>query len=225
MPPSQLKQLKVSLHEHGVLGPQKSKKQRKASSKDAQKRLQRSTALENIRERFNPFETKTSARPKKYEVISNKEEKPSVGRPGVTRGFGEERRRETLLRELQSRNKVGGLLDRRFGEDDPTLTPEQKAAERFARQNERKMRKSSMFNLEDDDAEEMLLTHGGRSLDFDEVPKDDYEQDEVDQADAQDFDLQDDRPRKRVRLDDGDQKWMMKTKRTKFQNAESRRKK
>ena len=201
MPPSQLKQLKASLHDHGVLGPQKSRKQRKANSKDAQKRLQRNTALENIRERFNPFETKTAPRPAKYAVVSNKETKPLVGRPGVTRGLGEERRRETLLREIQSRNKVGGLLDRRFGEDDPTLTPEQKAAERFARQNERKLRKTSMFNLEDDE-EEMMLTHGGRSLDFEPTMKDDYEQDDIDRDEIEEFESQDDRPTKRARLDE-----------------------
>ena len=205
MPPSQLKQLKASLHEHGVLGPQKSKKQRKANSKDAQKRLQRNAALDGIRERFNPFETKTSARPQKYEVVSNKEVKRAVERPGVARGLGEERRRETLLREIQNRNKVGGLLDRRFGENDPTLTPEQKAAERFARQNERKLRKTSTFNLEDDDEEEVALTHGGRSLDFGDQVKDDYEQDEIDLDEAEVFDAQDDRPRKRVRLDDDDE--------------------
>ena len=203
MPPSQLKQLKASLHEHGVVGPQKSKKQRKANSKDAGRRLQRNAALENIRERFNPFETKTSARPQKYPVVTNKDVKAPVGRPGVTRGLGEERRRETLLREIQSRNKVGELLDKRFGEDDPTLTPEQKVAERFARQNDRKLRKTSMFNLEDDNDEGLTLTHGGRSLDFAEGVKDDYEQDEVDQE-SEDFDAQDDRPKKRVRLDHED---------------------
>jgi nucleolar protein 14 len=201
MPPSQLKQLKASLREHGVLGPQKSKKQRKENAKDAQKRLQRSTALDNIRERFNPFETKTSARPQKYAVISNKDVKTPVGRPGVTRGLGEERRKETLLRELQSRNKVGGMLDKRFGENDPTLTPEQKAAERFARQSERRIRKTSMFNLEDDAEEEMALTHGGRALDFEAATKDDYDQADVDGS-FQDFEDQHDRSRKRIRPDD-----------------------
>jgi nucleolar protein 14 len=199
MAPSQLKQLKASLRETGVLGPQQSKKQRKANSKDAQKRVQRNAALETVREKFNPFEVKAPARRQKYEVFSNKEAKPSVRRPGVTRGLGEERRRETLLRELQSRNKVGGLHDRRFGENDPTLTPEERAAERFARQNERKARKGSLFNLEDESEKEMMLTHGGRTLDLDGV-KDDYEQDAADQADSDGFD-EDDRPRKRVRLD------------------------
>ncbi|RMD44139.1 hypothetical protein DV735_g931, partial [Chaetothyriales sp. CBS 134920] len=162
MPGSQLKQLKASLRENGILGPQKSKKQRKQLSKDGQKRVERNAALERIREQFNPFEVKTQARRPKYDVVSNQEAKTLIGRPGVTRSLGEERRRETLLRELQSRNKVGGLLDRRFGEDDPTLTPEQKAAERFARQNEKKMRKSTA--KEDDDDLRLQLDKGMSEL-------------------------------------------------------------
>ena len=201
MPPSQLKQLKASLHEHGILGRQKPKKLRKANAKDAQKRLQRTAALENIRERFNPFEVKAPSRREKYEVVSNKDTKKPAGRPGVTRGLGEERRKQTLLRELQSRKKVGGVVDRRFGENDPTLTPEERAAERFARQSERKSRKNVLFNLEEDSGDEILLTHGGRSLDADGDARDDYEQEESDKEDASDFDEQDDRPRKRIRLE------------------------
>ncbi|KEF59995.1 uncharacterized protein A1O9_04844 [Exophiala aquamarina CBS 119918] len=199
MAPSQLKQLKQSLRDHGVLGPQKSKKQRKSTSKDARKRLQRNAALEGIRERFNPFEVKAPARKEKYEIASAKVSKPSIGRPGVTRGLGEERRRDTLLKEIQSRNKVGGMLDRRFGEDDPNMTPEQKAAERFARQNERKMRKTTMFNLEDDSEEEMVLTHGGRSLEFGNGAQDDFSEDDVSASDEDT-----DRPSKRLRLDGGE---------------------
>ncbi|KAK5569329.1 nucleolar complex protein 14 [Exophiala xenobiotica] len=204
MAPSQLKQLKASLRDHGILGPQKSKKQRKATSKDAQKRNQRNAALESIRERFNPFEVKAPARKDKFEVASGRKAQPSLGRPGVTRGLGEERRRETLLKEMQSRNKVGGLLDRRFGENDPTMTPEQRAAERFARQNERKLRKTSMFNLEDDSEEEMALTHGGRSLDFGGQAQDDFDERDVAASDddAAEFEGQNDRPRKKLRLED-----------------------
>ncbi|KIV90231.1 hypothetical protein PV10_07560 [Exophiala mesophila] len=202
MAPSQLKQLKASLREHGVLGPQKSKKQKKATGKDAQKRLQRNAALETIREHFNPFEVKAPARKDKFEVTSGRPTKSKIGRPGVTRGLGEERRKETLLKEMQSRNKVGGMLDRRFGEDDPNMTPEQKAAERFARQNEKRIKKTSMFNLEDDSDEEMVLTHGGRSLDFGEAGRDDFEEQDIDSgSDGADFEAQDDRPRKKLRVD------------------------
>jgi nucleolar protein 14 len=210
MPPSQLKQLKASLRDHGLVGPQKSKKQKKAASKDGGKRLQRNAALEGIRERFNPFEVKTPARPVKFEVTSNKPSK-RPGRPGVTKGLGEERRRETLLKEIHSRNKVGGILDRRFGENDPTMTPEQRAAERFAKQNERKAKKNSMFNLEDDEEEEMALTHGGEVLgmgDFNMDTKDDFEEDDIDSSDESiDYNAEDidDRPRKRIRVNGEDQ--------------------
>lgn len=208
MAPSQLKQLKASLHTSGVLGPQKSKKQKKSTAKDASARLQRTAALESIREKFNPFEVQTTTkRAPKYEFVTNKEAKAnnSKGRPGVTRSLGEERRRETLLRELQRRNKVGGVLDRRFGENDPTLTPEERAAERFARENERRGRKGGLFNLEDESDEEveMALTHGGRSLAFGgEVVRDDYEEDDGDRSDAEEFQEQNDRPKKRLRLED-----------------------
>lgn len=57
-------------------------------------------------------------------------------------------------------------MDRRFGENDPSMTPEERAAERFARESQRKMRKENIFNLEEEDEEELELTHGGRSLSF-----------------------------------------------------------
>src|SRR5271155_2185052 len=198
MAPSQLKQLKASLHDHGVLGPRKSRKIRKQTSKDADKRLQRRAALEGIRVRFNPFEVKQSARKDKFDVTSNKPvKKIGPSRPGVTKGLGEEKRRATLLKEIQSRSKVGGILDRRFGENNPEMTPEQRASERFARQSERKLKKNSIFALDDEDEEEMQLTHGGRSLAFGiENPRDDFGELEVETT----SDDGDDRPRKRKRL-------------------------
>lgn len=199
---SQLKRLKASLHEIGVIGSTKSKKQRKSNSRDAQKRVQRNTALDGVREHFNPFEAKAPARRDKFEIASNKPAKRTIERPGVTRGLGEERRRETLLKEMQRRNKVGGLLDRRFGEDDPNMTPEQKAAERFAQQALRASKKNSMFNLEEGSEEELQLTHGGRALALDaDALRDDFSED-ISGSDADDFDGQDHRPRKRVRLTD-----------------------
>ena len=199
MAPSQLRQLKASLHDHGVLSPQKPRKTKKQTLKDAGKRLQRNAALQSIRERFNPFELKQPARKDKFDVTSNRPVKKNApGRPGVTKGLGEERRRATLLKEIQSRGKVGGILDRRFGENDPTMTPEQRAAERFALQSERKLKKSSIFNLEDEDEDEVQLTHGGRSLGFGtENGHDDFGEGEVDESDHDD-----DRPHKRVRLSD-----------------------
>jgi nucleolar protein 14 len=37
-----------------------------------------------------------------------------------------------LLKQRQQRNKVGGVIDRRFGEDDPDMDPEERMLERFA---------------------------------------------------------------------------------------------
>lgn len=77
---------------------------------------------------------------------------------------------------MNERSKVGGILDRRFGENDPTMTPEERAAERFAKESQKKLRKESMFNLEDDE-EEIQLTHKGQSLTLDDANQDDFDGD------------------------------------------------
>lgn len=180
MPASQLKRLKASLRDQGIIGPQQSKKQKKATAKDGrarnEKRLQRGAALENIREQFNPFQFKTNARGPKFAVTTAKPDpkKGVLGRPGMAKALGEERRKETLLLEMQRRNRIGGIFDRRFGEGDPSLTPEAAAAQRFALEKQKAHKKTSLFDLEDDD--EPILTHGGKSFEFDEAGelKDDF---------------------------------------------------
>lgn len=175
MAPSQLKRLKASLREQGITGAQQSKKQKKKQAEDLKarndKRLQRATVLDNIREQFNPFQFKLNARGPKFDVTTNKPQNDKAkmgikGRPGVSKALGEQKRRETLLVEMERRNKVGGILDRRFGEDDPNMTPEEKMMERFALEKLRLHKKRSMFDLEDDEPSEGL-THGGKSLAFD----------------------------------------------------------
>lgn len=96
MPPSQLKRLKNTLREKGVVGPQKSKRQKKRAGKDGSgrdERVQRSAALQSIREQFNPFETQALIRNKHDVAISSGGKAAKnlvVGRPGVTKGLGEE---------------------------------------------------------------------------------------------------------------------------------------
>lgn len=68
---------------------------------------------------------------------------------------------------MQRRNKVGGIIDRRFGENDPTMTPEEKMLERFTKEKQKRVRGGDIFNL---DGDEDQLTHFGKSLggdDFD----------------------------------------------------------
>ena len=93
--PSQLKQLKASLRDNGIIGPQKSKKQKRQgalSGADRERKIARSVALEGIREQFNPFEAKVAARRKKFQSANAGELDSAaiVGRPGITKGLGEE---------------------------------------------------------------------------------------------------------------------------------------
>ncbi|KAF1992081.1 Nop14-like protein [Aulographum hederae CBS 113979] len=162
MPPSQLKRLKASLREQGITGPPPSNKQKKKNKSRPDQRVHRQAALENIRESFNPFEIKSSARPRKFDYTTNRKERPENARPGVTKSRGEELRRKSLLPEMKNRHRVGGIVDRRIGENDPTMTPEQKMLERFSREKLRKG--ASLFDLEEADEEE-LLTHMGQSID------------------------------------------------------------
>jgi nucleolar protein 14 len=97
---SQLKRLKASLRDQGIIGPQKSKKQKRQNALDerarGEKRVQRSVALASIREQFNPFDLKHNARGPKFPVttsrpLSAKERLGISGRPGVSKAMGEER--------------------------------------------------------------------------------------------------------------------------------------
>ncbi len=89
-----------------------------------------------------------------------------------------------MIPQLERKNKESVFVDRRFGEDNPNMTVEEKMMERFVRERQRKARtNASLFNL---DAEENQdLTHYGQSLgdlqdysDEDARLMDDYESDE-----------------------------------------------
>ena len=73
-----------------------------------------------------------------------------------------------MLKEWEEKNRAGGIVDRRFGENDPTMSLEERMLERFTRERQRAS-KSAAFNVEDEDE----LTHYGQSLskldDFDDV--------------------------------------------------------
>ncbi|KAI0447928.1 Nop14-like protein [Xylaria telfairii] len=177
MPGSQLKRLKASLREQGVIGPQQSKKQRRKVAQNGKVNTnKRAAALGSIREEFNPFDFKHSARGPKFQVTTNRPvlgdaARGISGRPGDAKAMGEERRRQTLLVEMNRRNKTGGIRDQRFGENDASMTYEEKMAQRFVR--EKQSHKTSMFDLEDDEPIDGL-THMGKSLSFPE--RDDFEE-------------------------------------------------
>jgi len=64
------------------------------------------------------------------------------------------------LKERNRRKKSGGVIDRRFGENDPEMDPEEKMLERFGREKQQRARNSTLYNLADD----TQLTHLGQSL-------------------------------------------------------------
>ena len=94
MPASQLKQLKASLRDQGIVGPQKSKKEKKKqvskTTATREKRIARNEALDNIRDKFNPFEARAPAKGPKFQFANAQNGSTPIGRPGVTKGFGEE---------------------------------------------------------------------------------------------------------------------------------------
>jgi nucleolar protein 14 len=77
-------------------------------------------------------------------------------------------RKKTLLKEYEEKDRAGGIIDRRFGENDPTMSIEERMLERFTKERQRAS-KGAAFNLEDEEE----LTHYGQSLskmdDFDNV--------------------------------------------------------
>jgi nucleolar protein 14 len=73
-------------------------------------------------------------------------------------------------------------MDKRFGENDPTMAPEEKMLARFTQEKQAR-HKNSIFDLEDDNEAE--LTHMGQSLSLDAPPIDDFDED-LELSDAED---------------------------------------
>jgi nucleolar protein 14 len=122
MPPSQLKRLKSSLREQGIIGPQKSKKQKKQNAQngaDKEKRVHRTAALNGIREQFNPFEYRIPAKGPKFEVttssgIESRNGKGIIRRPGAVNSRDQERVRFAKSQYFQHANNFAARKFARF---------------------------------------------------------------------------------------------------------------
>ncbi|KAM6975167.1 LOW QUALITY PROTEIN: nucleolar protein 14 [Tautogolabrus adspersus] len=125
---------------------------KKRSLADKVRKTKTSAEIKN-----NPFEVKINR--KKFDVLGRKS-KHDVGLPGVSRSKAINKRKETLLKEYKQKNKSGKLIDRRFGEYDTQMAPEDKILKRFAMERQRVHDKKDMYNLN----EEEELTHYGQSL-------------------------------------------------------------
>lgn len=178
---SQLTQLKSALSKAGVTGNKTQGKKRKRSSAVEKDKDKTAAKLQEIHQRLNPFDVKVTKL--KYD-IGGRKLKGVTGKPAQSKQAGIEQvgywndakdgsnsfvqRKKTLLKEFQERDRAGGIVDRRFGENDPSMSLEERMLERFTRERQRAS-KGVAFNLEDEDE----LTHYGQSLskldDFDNV--------------------------------------------------------
>ncbi|KAJ3103998.1 nucleolar complex protein 14 [Physocladia obscura] len=161
---SALTKLRTTLKTHGVVGAAAvSKKQQaknnsnnattmsaKAKAKLALRALDRRTAASN------PFELQFA---KEKHSVLNRNVKGTTGKPLLQRRKAEEIRKKSLAVELSSKHRSSAFVDKRFGENNPSLSVEDKMMERFMKEKTRSSRNSSLFNLEEED-----LTHLGQSI-------------------------------------------------------------
>uniref|UniRef100_A0A667ZA99 NOP14 nucleolar protein homolog (yeast) n=1 Tax=Myripristis murdjan TaxID=586833 RepID=A0A667ZA99_9TELE len=125
---------------------------KKKSLADKVRKTKTSAEIKN-----NPFEVKINR--KKFDVLGRKS-KHDVGLPGVSRSKANNKRKDTLLKEYKQKSKSNKFIDRRFGEYDPKMAPEDKILQRFALERQRVHEKKDMYNLNEDEE----LTHYGQSL-------------------------------------------------------------
>jgi len=150
---SALKRLKTRLKNSGIIGQNVNSKKKGFDKKELKKKTKEK--LDNLKKETNPFEIKFTKQ--KHDIMGRKI-KGIQGKPGQARSKAEQTRKKTLLVEYEKRNKNNSFVDRRFGENDPTLSLEDKMMERFIKEKQRKSNHGD-FNLEDEQ-----LTHLGQAL-------------------------------------------------------------
>ncbi|TDH69794.1 hypothetical protein CCR75_001286 [Bremia lactucae] len=142
----------------------------------------------------NPFDVRGNASKQKYEVIGRRVK--GAGRNvAAARAEAERKRKKTLGAEYKARNRSNVFKDKRLGEQDPTLSIEDKMMARFQTERKRKLRHASAFALHDSESEQeddqsMFLTHRGAKIteDYDARNHDDEVLDEDDTKESRQLD-------------------------------------
>lgn len=139
---------------------------------------------------LNPFDVRSNAKTK-YEVLG-KRVKGQGRNVAVARAQAETKRRKTLATQFQKRNKANQFKDKRLGEQDASLSLEDKMIARFQAERKRKMRNAQAFALNDSDrdsdeegGDELFLTHKGSKITDDYDQMNDFEPDDEDDRDRQ----------------------------------------
>ncbi|XP_033633176.1 nucleolar protein 14-like isoform X2 [Asterias rubens] len=128
----------------------------KKNKRNLSDKVQRGKTVQEVKN--NPFEIRLNRQ--KHHILGKKISKHDKGLPGVSRSKANQKRKDTLLKEYQQRNKTNKFIDKRFGENDPTLSVEEKMMQRFAVERQRGHERESAYQLNEDED----LTHYGQSL-------------------------------------------------------------
>ncbi|TYZ66247.1 hypothetical protein PybrP1_009924 [[Pythium] brassicae (nom. inval.)] len=144
----------------------------------------------------NPFDVRGNTRGK-FEVIGRRV-KGQGRNVAEARAAAEAKRHKTLGAQFQARHKANAFRDRRLGEQDPSMSLEDKMMARFQTERKRKLRNASAFALHDSDDEggdgdgdDLFLTHrGARIDDYDTLNNDGALEpdDDVDDAHSREMD-------------------------------------
>ncbi|KAH9999986.1 nucleolar protein 14 [Russula vinacea] len=154
---SQLSQLKSALSQAGLSRQSRPGRKRGRAQNEEKDNAKRAARLREIQQKLNPFDVKVT---KLKHDVGGRKLRGVSGKPAQSKQAGIEARKQTLLKEYEEKDRAGGIVDRRFGENDPTLTLEERMLERFTRERQRAS-KGAAFHLDDEDVD---LTHYGQSL-------------------------------------------------------------
>ncbi|KDD73522.1 Nop14-like family protein, partial [Helicosporidium sp. ATCC 50920] len=133
----------------------------------------------------NPFERLSNK--KRFDILGRKV-KGETRETGKLRSAAAEKRKNTLLVEYKQLRKANAFVDRRFGENDKTMTEEEKSLLRLQKQRLFDVA-GGKFALPEEEDPRHVLTHGGRSLadqDWGAYGGGDFEGDDEAWADAAD---------------------------------------
>ncbi|CUM57303.1 unnamed protein product [Debaryomyces fabryi] len=174
---SQLKQLKAALKANGLIGQTNIKKKNKKSKTPSEtRRNDKHEILNNIRKDFNLFDGKVNRTKRDVTMIQGGKfvKVGSKQHNDATRAKSDVEKSMKLQYELDKKQngKTGGLIDRRFGENNRNLTAEEKMLERFTRERQGNKKKfnfalGSDDEQDDEDNDGFVLTHSGKSLSLD----------------------------------------------------------
>ncbi|KAM9892872.1 hypothetical protein OXX79_009725 [Metschnikowia pulcherrima] len=178
---SQLKQLKEALKAKGLVGQTNIKrKNKKTAPSDTRKdQEEKRKEVAKIRDEFNQFDKRINRSKHDFTVIAGgkfvKAGSKQHNDASKTHSSVEKAMRLDYEAEKKGKNRVGGVVDRRFGESNRNLTQEEKMLQRFTRERQSSSKKN-VFSLGSDDEYEndddnggFALTHSGKKLTFAET--------------------------------------------------------